>query len=196
MPQGRSEWSVLLAVVLSSLAVMAWSWMEWVAPPEQVEKRASSAVGADTTAEDAGESVPSVAGRRTLEMGETSVGALSDTTLLEVRTLAPPGRRTSAGKEWLGLRVEMCTHADAEPGSTLTLSDWVAETDQGQRHSGVESPWLDYPPQQLPTAPVQLGACHIGWVLVDLPAGTVQRVETVTFVPDEAVWELSVPTAA
>ena len=196
MPKGRAEWSLFLAVVLSSLVVMAWSWTRWVDVPQELRTLPSSTVGADATNADAAEGVPSSSTEEMLDLGETFIGAQADTTLLQVRTLAPPGGGTSADREWLGLRAEVCMHANAAPGITLTPSAWLAETVEGQRHAAVESPWLDYPPRQFPTAPVQPGACYVGWALIDLPSGTSARVETVTFMPDQAVWALSVPTAA
>jgi hypothetical protein len=184
MPQGRGDWAVLLTVIFSSVAVMAWSWTAWVEVPQRVQSASLTVVGADAT----GEAFPLHHGQKMMALGEAFTGAQVDTTLLEVRKLAPPSGRTSEGREWLGVRVSVCTHADAEPGSTLAVSDWVAETDDGQRHAGVESPWLDYPVQELPTTPVQLGACHVGWVVMDVPVGTSENIRTVTFAPDGAVW--------
>ena len=187
MPQRRGEWAVLLTAIFSSLAVIGWSWTAWVEGPQRLQSASLSVAGADAT----GGASRLGHGQKMMALGESFTGAQVDTTLLQVRKLAPPGGRTSEGREWLGVRVSVCTHVDAEPGSTLAVSDWVAETDEGQRHAGVESPWLDYPLQELPTTPVQLGACHIGWVLMDVPVGTSEIVRTVTFAPDGAVWAAS-----
>ena len=187
MPQGRVEWAVLLTAIFSSVAVMGWSWTAWVEMPQRVQSASLSVAGADAP----GEAFPLDHGRRMMALGEAFTGAQVDTTVLQVRKLAPPFGRTSEGREWLGVRVSVCTHVDAPPGSTLAVSDWVAETSEGQRHAGVESPWLDYPRQELPTTPVQPGACHVGWVVMDVPVGTSEIVRAVTFAPDKAVWAAS-----
>ncbi len=124
-------------------------------------------------------------------MGETFEGKRSDTTLLQVRRIRPPdGLESEPDEEWLGLRVEMCRNDDTRPSGRLRLSSWQAQDGTGVTYAGAESPWEDFPAQQLPRTSIQPGDCNVGWVLVSVPPGTTRTIVQVAFRPSAAVWAL------
>jgi len=126
------------------------------------------------------------------QVGETRRGANADTTLLQVRkVLAPEGRTAPEGQEWYGVRARTCMHTDAHASGGVPWSEWVVVTDAGLSYNGRKAPWADFPPQQYSTAPVRLGRCNVGWVLVAVPRGTFRHVDTVEFrphSPDKPTW--------
>jgi hypothetical protein len=115
------------------------------------------------------------------EVGQTRSREEADTTLLQVRKiLAPQDRQAPAGQEWFGIRARTCMHADARASGRLAWSTWVVTTQEGRVYRGAAVPWKDFPPQQLPTTPIQPGECQVGWVLVEVPKGTFKTVDNVS----------------
>lgn len=140
----------------------------------------------DARAADPGRSVEPAAARPdgagVVEVGQTRSREQSDTTLLQVRkVLAPAGRRAPAGQEWFGIRARICMHADARTSGRVTWFSWVIVDDSGTEFRGAPLPWDDFPPQQLPTTRIEPGACSVGWVLIEVPEPTYQKIVTVTF---------------
>jgi len=129
-----------------------------------------------------------------LEVGDTHVGDNADITLLLTRKVRPPaGREPSSGKEWFGIRAQICMHAEALPSGEIRWSSWVVSDDAGASYTGRAAPWDDYPAEQLQTTSIQPGACSVGWVLIGVPQGAANQISTVGFAPGgdtAAEWQL------
>ena len=152
-------------------------------PSYPIQARAT-APSLQPTGDEPDPETPTPDAERPSEVGETRFGVNADTTLLQVRHIRPSSAHAPPpGQEWFGIRARTCLHPEARPSGGLPWSSWGVVDGAGTRYLGSPASWDDYPPQQLPTSGLQPGECNLGWVLIALPKGTSERIETVVFRP-------------
>lgn len=198
MPYGRIQWTVYSVVAVLTAVALLWvvsltrgdATARDDAPPDATATQ--DPVGEQSPVEPTPtETVPVPDPEQSLAVGETFEGEQLSTTLLQTRTIKPPAELEANPEEaWFGIRVRSCLQADAPPSERLRRSAWLASDEAGGNYVGAKSPWEDFPAEQFPTSPLEPGACSLGWVLIPVPAGTAQRIQSVTFQPDSAVWVL------